>query len=221
MRALAAIPAVLALAAPPLPVLAQEATGQVAQNSAECSADTASTNPSDCVDVIEAAVAVSPSDVGRTGAIYVAVLPVSAATGQPTGYQGGYATPNGWQVGPTPDAYFVGPLPAQWSHRFEIPGGVCAAAAAHGAPRGNYVVYAGYGVSTQVPAAATPNGTDIPTLLQQAEATGNPDLVKQVRELAAEQNGVGADASRAAAGSAGAEMLQAHTVWPIGRINCE
>lgn len=221
MRALVALLAILALAALAHPALAQEASGQVAQNSAECSADTASTNPSDCVDVIEAAVAVSPSDVGRTGAIYIAVLPVATATGQPTGYQGGYATPNGWQVGSTPDAYFVGPLPPQWSHRFEIPGGVCAAAAAHGAPRGNYVVYAGYGVATQVPTAATPNGTDIATLLQQAEATGNADLVKQVRELAAEHGGAGAEASRAAAGSAGAEMLQAHTVWPIGRINCE
>lgn len=221
MRALTTWVSVIALVAMVPSAIAQEATGHVAQDSAECSADTASTNPSDCADVIEAAVSVAPSDVGRTGAIYVAVLPVTGATGQPSGYQGGYATPNGWQVGSTPSAYLVGPLPAGWNHRFEIPGGVCAAAAAHGAPRGNYVVYAGYGVATQTPTAAVPNGTSMQTLLQQAEATGNAALVKQVRELAAERGGVSANANQAVAGSAGAEMLQAHTVWPIGRINCE
>lgn len=197
-------------------VVAQSASGQVTQNSAECSASTTSTNPEDCADVIEAAVAVAPGDAGRLGAIYVAVLPV-AGNGEPAGYQGGYATPGGWQIGASPAAYFTGPLPATWSHRFAIPGGVCAAAAAHGAPAGTYVAYAGYGIATQAPAVPTPNGVDVTTLLRQAEATGNTEIINQVRALADGQTSGG----QALAASAGAEMLQAHTVWPIGRIHCE
>lgn len=198
---------------------AQSATGTLNQGSQACDPATAAASPADCADAISAQVTIAPDAVGKAGAIFVAILPLDPQ-GHLAGGEGGYATPSGWQVTGSPLPIVEGPLPSEWQHDFTVPGGICAAAAGQGAHHVAFGVFVGYGLAAANAAGSSaPSQASMQALLQEAEATGDPKVVEQVRAAMAPP-GAGAQGSAAAA-TAAADMLKQGTAWMIGRVNCE
>lgn len=199
------------LAAQALPAMAQSAAGSV-QHEGGCS--TTDGGSSDCADSISVDLTVAADAVGHRGAVFVAVLPMKG--GQPISYQGAYAGQSGWTIAPEPAAYAIGTLPSEWQHQFTIPGGICARAAAAGAPKGTFGVFAGYGLIPAQPTQASGLAGETPEqLLREAEATGDQKLIETVKAFAAATDSAVVDSGRAAA-----DMLQNKTVWQIGSVTC-
>ncbi len=206
----------LGLLLSPVLARAQQASGSIDMGSSRCGVTLSQASPESCSDRIDVSLAIGSDAVGRRGAIFIALLPLSPSGG-PLSNDGGYATQSGWTVSPIPTPYAVGVLPQSWARSLLVPGGICRAAAEHGvAGPVSLGLFAGYGV---VPPQSSESSSGFTRkraeAVQEAEASGDPNVIAYVKRMIAMPASDQLDGERAAA-----SMLQAKTVWKLSEVNC-